>query len=142
MGSGYVYLETHPDHPAHVRLLTHSKKPTLQHVSTGAKLRYIARFEDLFRGHQLVLGQLSRHIVNIDTGLFKIALFDAIAIIENTPLQAERLWLDPELKQSDLEQLRQKLDIKNQQLQNIDRRWKAVGLGFVGLLLLRAFGVW
>lgn len=142
MSSGYIYLETHPEHPAHVRLLQNQNKPDLEQASAGASIRYIARFNNIFRGHQQVLGQLSHQIIDADQGLFRIDLVGAIAKAETAALRGERIWIDPDMDTADIEQLDQKIHEITQRKQRIDWIWKAVGFAFLALLALRAIGGW
>lgn len=142
MSSGYIYLETHPEHTARIRLLQSEAKPTAEQASEGSSIRYIARYNNLFRGHQLVQSLLSREIIDADLGLFKSDLISTVAKIETAPLSSERIWLDPELQSSETEQLEQRIAAIKQRRQRIDMAWKAVGFAFVGLLALRALGGW
>lgn len=142
MSSGYIYLETHPEHPAHVRLLQNQSKPNFEQASEGARIRYIARLNSIFRGHQQVVGQLSHQIIDADQGLFRIDLLGAIAKVETAALSGERIWIDPEMSATDIEQLDQEINEINQRRQRIDWIWKAVGFAFVALLALRALSGW
>lgn len=138
MSGGYVYIETHPDHPGHLRLLQSEQQPAPDAGSEGSSIRYIVRFNNLFRGYQVLQGQFSHEIVDTDQGLFKVELLDAIAKVETSPLSGERIWLDPELERDAGDQLAQRIGAIKQKRLRVDRLWKTVGFVFVALLLLRA----
>lgn len=138
MSSGYIYFETHAEHPGRVRLQSFERKPAPDQASPGAKIRYIARFHNLFRGHQQILGQLSHQLIDVDRGLLRIDLVDAIATVETLALRAERVWFDPSLERPMRDRLARRVRALRHAQLRTDRLWKTVGAVSVALLLLRA----
>ncbi|MEZ5594020.1 MAG: hypothetical protein R3F53_26310 [Gammaproteobacteria bacterium] len=75
------------------------------HAPAPEAIRYIARFRDIDAARMHFHNALSRTLVDIDSGLYRVPLADAIATIEASDLRHERIWLDPDLPASTLQQV-------------------------------------
>lgn len=143
MKTGYLYLQTHPDHPGMVRFLIGDNTPEPDPVSGthDPAIRYIARFSDIEAAQMHVQNSLRRQLVDIDTHMYRTSLPEAMAVIESDDLKHERVWLDPSLGERELGLMEQSAKIRRSRLRRSDRIWQGVGLLFVALLLLRALGL-
>lgn len=135
MQTGYLFLQTHADHPDLVRLRADQYRPlTDQEPATPDAIRYIARFRDIDAARMHFHNALSRSLVDIDSGLYRVPLADAIATIEASELRHEQVWLDPDLPAATLQQV-QALSKRRRRRQNRSRRiWN--GIGVLALLWL------
>jgi len=143
MKTGYLYLQTHPDHPGMVRFLTRDKMPDLDPASGSHEpaIRYVARFSDIEAAQMHVQNSLHRQLVDIDTHMYRVSLPEAMAVIESDGLKHERVWLDPSLGDRELGLMEQSARERRNKFRQSDRIWQGVGLLFVALLLLRVLGL-
>jgi hypothetical protein len=75
MKTGYLYLQTHPDHPGMVRFLTRDTMPDTDPASDShaPAIRYVARFSDIEAAQMHVQNSLHRQLVDIDTHMYRVA---------------------------------------------------------------------
>jgi hypothetical protein len=97
MKTGYLVLETHPEHKDRVRVLMNDKLPNTQAASPGSKIRYIARFNDIDAGQMHLHNIMHNHLVDLNNHIYRIDLRQAIAAIEADELNHARVWIDPSL---------------------------------------------
>ena len=139
MRAGYLYLQTHSDHPEMIRVLTSEHSPHNELGQPPTTIPYIARFNDLDAAKMHFHNELRRKLVNIDANLYRVPLAEAIATIEAEELRHQRVWIDPALSASALNQVE---TITAQQQKRHRRKniiWRAVGVIAIFWLLLNAF---
>jgi hypothetical protein len=99
MHTGYLFIETHAGRPGLVRLAVAKRPPVIDDGPATAqrRIRYLARFNDgdaaLMHAHAL----LRRHLVDVNSRLYRADLASAIAAAQSLGLAHERLYLDPQL---------------------------------------------
>ena len=94
---GYLYLQTHPEHPGLVRFLIAERNPDLNRADAGAEIRYIARFNDVDAARMHVQNALHGRLIDLDARIYRTGLAEAIAVVEADNLSHERIWIDPAL---------------------------------------------
>lgn len=136
MRSGYVYLETHRDHPGLIRLLASEHRPAIGATDGETRVRYVAHFHDMDAGKMHAHEVLRRTLLDTNTSLYRATLADAMAAIEADGLSHRREWLDPSLGPAELERLGARADsLRNRQrLSNL--LWRIVGAIGIALLIL------
>lgn len=136
MESGYLYLETHPDHPGLLHLVLAGIAPIPPKGAAGGIIRYVARFNDGATAHMRVQSALRRRLVDIDAGIYRVELADAMAAIEAEELNHRRVWLDPDLDEVTLARMAEQAARRRQRRRTLNRVWQAVGAaGLVWLVL-------
>ncbi len=143
MKTGYLYLQTHPDHPGIVRFLTRDTKPDTDPASDSHEpaVRYVARFIDIEAAQMHVQNNLRHQLIDIDTHMYRTSLPEAMAVVESDDLKHERIWLDPSLGEQELGLMEQSTRVLRSKARRFDRLWQGVGIMFVVLLVLRALGL-
>ena len=139
MRAGYLYLQTHNDHPELVRVLTSEHSPDVQHSQPPTAIPYVARFNDLDAAKMHFHNELRRKLVDIDTSLYQISLAEAIATVEAEELRHQRVWIDPALSQSALNQVETITARAQRRHQLHNLIWRTVGVIAIVWLLLNAF---
>lgn len=140
MNSGYLYLQTHADHPGLVRFLTRETLPS-QVCEPPLAVRYIARFNDVETALMHVQNALRRNLIDIDEHLYRVELCRAIAVVAADILWHEKVWLDSSLTDAEFKSVARIEQILRSQQQRRDQIWQWVGIGalvflFTGLLNL------
>ena len=143
MKTGYLYLQTHPDHPGMVRFLTRDTLPDTDPASDSHEpaIRYVARFSDIEAAQMHVQNSLRHQLIDIDTHMYRASLPEAMAVVESDDLKHERVWLDPALGEQELELMEQSTRARRNKSRRIDRFWQGLGFLFVALWVLRALGL-
>ncbi len=142
MRPGYLYLETHREHPGMVRIVVSTRSPEpLRDSGEPTRIRYIARFKDVDTGRMHFQNALHRHLVNIDEGLYQSSISEAIAAIEADHLDHTREWVDPSLGAEEYRRMSAISAKWRHRHARSDRLWRMVGAGAVTLLIARALGV-
>ena len=103
MRSGYLYLETRDDHPGMVRLRMSTELPSTQQGEAGANIRAISSYQDIDAAAMHVHEHLKRHLVDIDSHLYKVSLAEALAALHTLSLTYRIVWTDPAVDQETLE---------------------------------------
>ncbi|MBT3044953.1 MAG: hypothetical protein KME67_19005 [Candidatus Thiodiazotropha sp. (ex Codakia orbicularis)] len=101
MKTGYLTLETHPEHLDLVRVIVKDELPNTQEASYGSQIRYIARFNDIDAGQMHLHNMLHNNLVDLDNHIYRIDLNQAIAAVEADDLNHARVWIDPSLGEND-----------------------------------------
>ena len=138
MRAGYLYLQTHSDHPDRVRVLTSEQPPVAGPGHESMSIPYIVRFNDLDAAKMHFHNALRRKLVDIDASLYRVPLAEAIATIEAEELRHERVWLDPALSASALQQVDAIAAQQRRRHRRNDMIWRAVGVIALLWLLLNA----
>ena len=137
MNPGYLYLETHADHPGLVRCLTLDRMPVKEGKS-GAAVRYIARFTDIDAAQMHVQNSLRRSLVDIDEHMYRVDLATAVATVEADGLRHEKVWMDDNLNSAEVKSL---TDGYRSKRRRQDAIWRFVGMLALLLFLLGLLGV-
>jgi hypothetical protein len=133
MKTGYLTLETHPEHQDLVRVLVKDGLPNTQEATYGSQIRYIARFNDIEAGQMHLHNMMHNNLVDLDNHIYRIDLTKAIAAIEADDLNHARVWIDPSLSEDDrslIDQLTAGFRLRHKRW---NRFWLAVGGFFVVL---------
>jgi hypothetical protein len=137
MEPGYLYLETHSEHPGLVRCLGLDRMPSTE-GEAGTGVRYVARFTDIDAALMHVQNSLRHSLVDINEHLYRVDIATAVAAIEADELNHERVWMDDTL---DGEELRSRTEDYRAKHRKQDAVWRAVGMIAVALLLLGLLGI-
>lgn len=137
MEPGYLFLETHTEHPDLVRCLTLDRMPSKEGKS-GAAVRYIARFTDIEAAQMHVHNSLRRSLVDIDEHIYRVDLATAVAAIEADELKHEKVWMDDSLNSAEVKSLTDGYRLKSRRQ---DAVWRFVGMAALVMLLLGLLGV-
>ncbi|MES9827809.1 MAG: hypothetical protein ABW201_06080 [Candidatus Thiodiazotropha sp.] len=131
MKTGYLTLETHPEHLDLVRVIVKDELPNTQEASYGSQIRYIARFNDIDAGQMHLHNMLHNNLVDLDNHIYRIDLNRAIAAVEADDLNHARVWIDPSLGKND----RSAIDTQTAKFKlrhkKWNRFWLIVGAAFV-----------
>jgi hypothetical protein len=104
MRPGYLYLETRDDHPDMVRVRMSTELPSTQQGEEGASIRCISSYMDIDAAAMHVHEHLRRHLVDIDTHLYKVSLAEALAALETLSLTCRIVWTDPAIDQQTIDE--------------------------------------
>lgn len=136
MSSGYLIIETHPDHPALIRLVCADRYHDPEPDVGGGRPRYVARFDDIEAARMHLHEALHDALIDLDNGLYRSDLATAIGEAEAEGLRHRRVWLDPDLGAATIERTaRAELDALARRARRA-RFWSWVGR--IALLLLIA----
>lgn len=99
--AGYLIIETRSDRPGLVRLYpAPAPPPSLTAGSpgpSGARTRYVVSFHSLHVALMHAQTALGRHLVDIDSGLYRVDPVTAVAAVEAIELSHRRIHIDPEI---------------------------------------------
>lgn len=131
--SGYLCIETHPDHPGLIRLLSLDQPPQ---IGEQSQIRFVARFNDrdaaLMHTHEI----LKRRLLDPDSHLYRTSIERAIAAIESLNLRHREIYADPAMPQQSRDEiaLLTQRYLRRQQLK--DNFFQVMGYLGLGLLLV------
>lgn len=141
MRQGYLLIETHPDFPGRVRLLSADRPPTdpMETAPGGSPGRPHIRYAALFNGLDVALMHahtaLRRGLIDIDAHLYQADPTRAVAAVEAIALQHRRVYLDPDLAADPL--LAAEIARRRRRLRRRDRVWNGIGILALLVLLLK-----
>jgi hypothetical protein len=141
MEIGFLFLQTSPSHPGLVRILTttaEAPKPA-SHDGSAADpaIRFVARFNDLDAARLHAFSALRRHLVDLDGGLFRVGIVDAIAAVDSISLPHRLFFLDPDLSAEEKSLLTARIARHRRRNRRADQAWRLVGwIGIAWLVLL------
>ena len=135
MRSGYLTVETHPQHRDVVRLFVSERQPQPPEGHEGGVIRYIGRFHDVVTARMNAHNALRWRLIDIDHASYRSTPVEAIAEVDALELRHQRVWLDPELDGE--AQLEARMATLHQRHQLQDRIWQIVGAMAVGFLLFQ-----
>jgi len=141
MKPGYLFLETHAEHPGMVRCLTQDQMPSTDGTA-GTGVRYIARFKDIEAAQMHVHNSLRRSLVDIDEHLYRVDLAQALAVVEADELAHEQVWIDESLSGEERSRVESLSDGYRSKRRTQDLIWRSVGAVALVLLLLGLLGVY
>jgi hypothetical protein len=131
MKTGYLTLETHPEHNDMVRVLVKDELPNTQSAIHNSKIRYIVRFNDIEAGQMHLHNMFHNDLVDLDNHLYRIDLKQAIAAIEADELYHTRVWIDPSISDDDRSLIDEQANKFKQRHKLWNRIWLIVGGAFV-----------
>lgn len=135
MKSGYLYLETHVQHPGLLRCLIKDRMPSTE-AHAGIAVRYVARFHDVEAAQMHLQNWLRRALLDIDEHLYQADLATAMAVVDSDDLRHERLWIDPELTEQERLRFQSLSEAYRTRRRRQDAVWLLVGrLALIFLLL-------
>ena len=137
MYNGFITIETHPNHPGHIRIIKSDVTPTPPVGIDGGTIRYIARFSDIDAAQMHIHEALRHQCEDIDARRYRAEIIEAIAAAESVELKHERVWMDPSLDEATLSAINQKIDQSHNRHQLVDRIARIVGGIAVALLIMR-----
>ena len=139
MEPGYISVQTHPGHPAQVRLLLADRQPATDASPDGARVRYIARFGDgdaaLMHAHEF----LHRRLQDLDAHLYHTDLAHAVAAVRSIDLRHTEVYIDPDIDQSTRDAIDRLVDKHQLWRRRREQIFRIVGAIGIGLLLFNAF---
>ena len=138
MEQGYLYIERSPSHPGLLRLLarTSSLPPTAAGSDADPATVYVARFNDIEAARLHAFSALRRRLLDVDSGLFRVDVAEAIAVVESIALAHRRLFLDPALDDGTRRRIADRTATRRRRKALADRFWQVVGWVSVGWLFL------
>lgn len=137
MQGGYLLVETHPAHPGLVRIRTAEQAPAepVNDDAEAPRLRYAARFVDLSAAQMHAHELLRRHLVDVDSRLYRADAITAVSAAASIGLSHRRVYLDPELAADPA--LAEAIARRRTRRQRAWRMWDAIGIGALLFLLAR-----
>lgn len=139
VSEGYLYLQTHPDHPGLVRVLSARRQPTLGgSAKDGSIVRYLVYCGDVETARFHLHSALRRRLLDIDNQLYRSSLPVAIAAVVGGSLSYRQIWIDPALPQSDHDLIASLARRRRSRQRRIDRIWQTVGGIGIALMLINA----
>lgn len=104
MYAGYLVIETNTAYPGVVRILETASLPPEDRRGhrhgEGPQVRYAGHFDDLSAGRMHAHGALSRRLLDLEEGLYRCDVVDAVAAVEASVPTHRTAYLDPELAQN------------------------------------------
>lgn len=129
MEPGFLHIQTSRSHPGLLRLLATSGEAPSPAADENADpaVVYVARFEDVDAARLHVIAALRHQLLDIDAGLFRVGLEEAVAAVESVGLAHRRLYLDPALDGTARRIIAGRTTERVLHRERIDRLWQAVG---------------
>jgi len=144
MKAGYLAIET-PSEEMHltglIKVLSWDELPPAQNDSEGRKypenIHYIARFNDVLAATMHFHNGLRHKLEDLDEHIYRAKLSDAIAVIEaEDDLRHERIWIDPSIKQEELDIIKSDIEKIRSKKERIDKAIQIFGYLAIGLLVV------
>lgn len=139
MKTGFLILETHPEHSGLVRVRRGDKVPELTSQRDGTVIRYIARFQDVEAGQMHVQNVMHNRLMDLENRIYRSDLCEMIACIEADGLDHARVWMDPTITKPESERIESMVLLRRHRQKVVDLIWQTVGI--IGLLLLLITGL-
>lgn len=134
MKTGFLSLITHSEHPGLVRAQLGDTPPELKALEDGGEIRYVARFRDGEAGLMHVQNAMHSYLEDLENRIYRRPLGEMIACVEADGLDHERVWMDPALDETILNQIDRGAEKRRISRKRSDRIWQIVG--YLALLLL------
>lgn len=110
MQSGYLALETHPDNPGMVRLISNNENPQLHDEPSSGTLRFVLKFHDIEAAFMHAHTAMRHQLVDLNSHLYKKSLAEAMGDLESIQLHHELVWKDPSLTEADMEEMEHEIE--------------------------------
>lgn len=138
MNEGYLSLETHPDRPGLVRLVSSDEDPRGHHEGSG-NTRFVLKFQDIHAAFMHAHTAMRHSMVDLNNHLYKKSLAEAMGDLESIELRHEPIWKDPDLSSEELDVMEHEIEHRHEQQARRDRfvqiiKWVAIGLLVFNLL--------
>ena len=145
MTAGFLCLETSASHPGlvQVRGMPDGPPPIPGDQEAGAtdpEIRLVLRFHDLDAARMHAHDALRRHLVDADSGTYRVELAEAVACIQAIDLRHQQLYLDPRLDRETLTAVARRLTACERHQARVQLAWKIVGGLGIALLVILSFG--
>lgn len=139
MRPGYLALETHPDNPDMVRLISSDENPHGHPDGSSGNVRFVLKFQDIEAAAMHAHTNMRHELVDINTHLYKKSLAKAIGDLESIQLKHEAIWKDPELTAADLEEMEEEMEhnaeLRSRELKFVTFiKWAAIAILLFNLL--------
>ena len=103
MEVGYLSLETHPDRPGMVRLVSSETDPRTEKTREGSgKTRFILRFKDIDAAFLHAQTAMRRKLADLNNRLYNKTLGEAMGDLQAIQLDHEVVWTDPDISDDEL----------------------------------------
>jgi hypothetical protein len=141
MEGGYLLVETSLDQPGLVRIRkTYSAPRTDTESHQAWVLRYAAHFDDLDAARMHAHGGLRRKLADVDAGLYRADLTDAIAAVESIQLPHRSVY--PARTLTEDTAVAAAIEIRRRRHRLAEWAWQAAAaVGVVWLLVKLALGI-
>ena len=139
MKTGFLTLETHPDHNDLVRVCMQEKIPDLSRQEDAREIRYVARFKDIEAAQMHVQNMMHSSLVNLQYRIYRKSLAEMIACVEADELEHARVWMDPCISEVECNRIESLVKHHRNRHKLIDLIWQAVGIA--GLIILLGAGL-
>lgn len=141
MESGLLSIETSANHPGLIRIRAvvdgvHPASTHMESARDDAEKRMVLHFQDVYAARMHAHQALRRHLVDIDTGVYRVTLVEAIACLQAIGLRHRSEYLDPKLTEQMLSDIAKRVKSKRKHAATIDRIWQIVGGLAVAFLVL------
>jgi hypothetical protein len=138
MTTGYLGLLTDIENDSELITLTSwDQKPENENHVYSKNIRYIARFDDILAAQMHFHNAMRKHLHEVDTHTYRADLIDAIAVIEaEDDLRHERIWIDPDISNLELQTINTEAQQRLTHKKNIDRVIQIIGFAAVSLLVI------
>ena len=142
MKAGYLAIETPPEEKhlsGLIKVISWDELPPAPDDAEGRKypenVHYIARFNDILAATMHFHNALRHKLEDLDEHIYRAELTDAIAVIEaEDDLRHERIWIDPAIKQEELDIIKKDADRIRSKKEKIDKAIQILGYFAIGLL--------
>ncbi|OOZ42457.1 hypothetical protein [Solemya elarraichensis gill symbiont] len=138
MHSGYLSVETHPQHQGIIRFDKQLYAPQLPDGKAGGHICYVARFNDIDTAMMHVHDVLRHQLVDLDNHLYKVAVAHAIAAVKSRQLTQRETWIDPELDDETMQSIDASIARHKQRQARLEELMKLVGKAAIVLLMAEA----
>lgn len=139
MKTGFLSLETHPEHSGLVRVAMRDTVPELTPQEDGSSIRYVARFEDVEASRMHIQNAMHGKLVNLEDRIYRSDLGEMIACVEADGLDHVRVWMDPTFSIAEVRRIDALVRRNRKRHRAVDLIWQTVGV--IGLLFLLLTGL-
>ena len=141
MQSGFLGIQTNPEFPDNVIIITWDELPKTKNNNYGEGIQYITKFNDILAAGMHVHNGLRHKLLDADTRLYQADIAEAIAVVESDDdLRQQRIWIDPSLNDDDLKLIESLVKKKRLRKKRINRLIQLAGFLALALLALNFIG--
>lgn len=141
MLSGYLGIQTNPEFPDKVKIITWDELPETKNNNYGEGIQYITKFNDILAAQLHVHNGLRHKLLDADERLYQADITEAIAVVESDDdLRQQRTWIDPALNDDDIKIIEALVKQKRLRKKRINYLIQFVGFLALALLALNFIG--
>ncbi len=141
MQSGFLGIQTSPEFPDNVKIITWDELPQNKNNNYGEGIQYITKFNDILAAGMHVHNGLRHKLLDADTHLYQADIAEAIAVVESDDdLRQQRIWIDPALNDDDFKLIEALVKQKRLRKKRINRLIQIAGFLALALLALNFIG--